>query len=67
MSFNPTPQIWIAGEYVPTSASGDPTHIALDGLEIEWGSHERFTDIVPAILKLRILDPTGEWIAEKVL
>ncbi|WP_141393478.1 hypothetical protein [Glutamicibacter sp. BW80] len=67
MSINPTPQIWIAGEYVPTSASGDPTHIALDGLEIEWGSHERFTDIVPAILKLRILDTTGEWIAEKVL
>lgn len=67
MAFNPKPQVWIAGEYVPTSAAGDPTHIGLEGLKIEWGSHERFVDIIPATLTFTILDPTGEWIADKVL
>ena len=67
MSFNPTPQIWIGGVYVPLADSEGNSHIALDGLSIDWGNDERFVDTAPATLTLRILDKTGSWAGNQVL
>lgn len=62
-----TPRIWIAGEEVPLSSEGAPSHLALDGLQIDWGTTERFSDVVPSTLQFRVLDPSGDWIAGRVL
>ncbi|PMQ21376.1 hypothetical protein [Glutamicibacter arilaitensis] len=67
MTYNPKPQIWIGGEYVPMSEGIGTSHIALDGLSIDWGNDERFEDIQPSTLTMSIIDPTGDWAGNQVL